>query len=175
MRGTALSRYMEAMGSRPLQPDERSVTRTSRCGVMASALLALLLAALLTLAGCAASRGASLYRAGTRAISQGDTDRAIANLEEANALLPDRSEILNHLAIAYGSAGRTEEALALFERAAELDCRNAAAASNLAVAKQRVARHESIAPGSTGPVDPAVPAIGPSGDPDASDSGPDPD
>jgi len=160
---------MEGMRSSTLRRCVASATRMSRRGVTALVLAALVLAALPTLSGCAASRGASLYRAGTRAIAQGETERAIANLEAANALLPDRSEILNHLAIAYGSAGRTEEALALFERAAELDCRNAAAESNLAVAKQRAARHESIAPvAPTGPVDPAAPSIERSGSTDAS-------
>lgn len=92
---------------------------------------------MLVLPACAASRGASLYRAGSRALAQGDTPRAIADLEAANALLPGRSEILNHLGIAYDKAGRSADALTAFEQAVAVDCQNAAAESNLVAARQR--------------------------------------
>jgi Flp pilus assembly protein TadD len=108
-------------------------SRVSRGGVAA-----LVVCALLAMSGCAATRGAKLYRAGTRALAQGDTASAIVNLEQANELLPGRSEILNHLGIAYQSAGRSGDALSAFEQAVEADCDNAAAQSNLVLARQRV-------------------------------------
>ena len=56
-------------------------------------------------------------------------------LELAARLAPERSEILNHLGIAYGAAGRSGDALSAFERAVALDCDNRAAAENLAAAR----------------------------------------
>jgi Flp pilus assembly protein TadD len=93
-----------------------------------------------TAPGCGTAwRGARLYSSGTHALDRGEVVRAIADLEVAAALLPDRAEVHNHLGIAYASAGRLDEAIAAFERAAALDCDGGAARSNLAAARARAA------------------------------------
>ena len=81
--------------------------------------------------GCASYRGARLYVSGSEALEAGDTARALADLERAAALAPQRSEVQNHLGIAYLRAGRQADARAAFERAVTLDCSNPAAAANL--------------------------------------------
>jgi tetratricopeptide (TPR) repeat protein len=116
---------------------------------------------------CAASRGASLYRAGSRALAQGDSVRAIADLEAANALLPGRSEILNHLGIAYDKAGRSAEALTAFEQAVAFDCRNAAAESNLVAARQRAITTGTSSGSSTDPAAASNALLEPGPDPHA--------
>lgn len=73
-----------------------------------------------------------LYTTGTEALDRGDHQTAIAQLEEAATLVPDASEIRNHLGLAYWSAGDSERARAAFEAAIDLDCDNEAARSNLA-------------------------------------------
>jgi len=99
------------------------------------------LLALFTLAlpgvGCASFEGAQLYQSGTRALDAGQTERAIQDLERAAALLPQASEVQNHLGLAYAESGRAEDALAAFRRAVEIDCDNAAARHNLSVAEAR--------------------------------------
>jgi len=79
-----------------------------------------------------AIRAARYYAAGTRALEQGDDAVAIEELERAAVLMPDASEIHNHLGLAYWSDGREIEAERELERALELDCDNAAARANLA-------------------------------------------
>lgn len=92
----------------------------------------------LALFACAASppvravRAARYYAAGTRALDRGETRDAIEALELAAGLMPNASEIHNHLGLAYWSAGRSEEALRALERAVELDCENEAARVNFA-------------------------------------------
>jgi len=81
--------------------------------------------------GCSAWSGARLYGEGTRALDRGDVAGAVIRLEEAARLLPDSSEVQNHLGIAYESAGRHADARAAWERAVALDCANEAAAANL--------------------------------------------
>jgi cytochrome c-type biogenesis protein CcmH/NrfG len=105
-----------------------------------SAALGVLLPLALLL-GCSspAWQGARLYRSGTAALDRGDVQQSVADLERAAALLPDKSEIHNHLGIAYVSAGRLEEAIASFERAAALDCTNDPAQDNLRVVRARMA------------------------------------
>jgi Flp pilus assembly protein TadD len=88
------------------------------------------------LAGCTTYRAARLYTRGTEALEQGHTALAIETLEQAAALAPHASEIHNHLGLAYRSAGRHRKARAAFELAVELDCDNAAAASNLRAARK---------------------------------------
>lgn len=73
-----------------------------------------------------------LYTTGTDALDRGNHQTAIAQLEEAATLVPDASEIRNHLGLAYWSAGDSERARAAFEAAIDLDCDNEAARSNLA-------------------------------------------
>lgn len=110
-----------------------------------SLLLPGLLALVLVVAGgCASYRGARLYQGGTRALDAGDPATAIAKLEEAAALVPEASEVQNHLGLAYAAAGRQREALAAFRRAVELDCDNAAARRNRRAAEGRL----GSAPGS---------------------------
>ncbi len=81
--------------------------------------------------GCARWSGARLYVSGSRALEAGDTARAIRDLEAAARRVPQASEVLNHLGIAYLAEGRTADARRAFARAVELDCANAAAAHNL--------------------------------------------
>ena len=102
----------------------------------------LLLAALTVCvgAGCATWEGARLYRDGTDALDRGETDLAITELEQAAVLVPEASEIQNHLGLAYRAAGRDADALQAFERAVALDCDNQAAQENLAVAELRQQR-----------------------------------
>jgi Flp pilus assembly protein TadD len=91
------------------------------------------------LAACASYEGARLYRSGTRALDRGETQRAIQDLERAAALVPEASEVQNHLGLAYAAAARPADAERAFRRALELDCDNAAARENLRVAEQRSA------------------------------------
>jgi len=86
---------------------------------------------------CGTVGAARLYATGTAALERGDTARAIADLERAAELAPEASEIQNHLGLAYQDSGRDLAALRAFERAAELNCENAAARENLAAARAR--------------------------------------
>ncbi len=79
-----------------------------------------------------AIRAARYYAAGTRALERGDDAVAIAELERAVALMPNASEIHNHLGLAYWSDGRERAAERELARALELDCDNEAARANLA-------------------------------------------
>ncbi|MCH2186483.1 hypothetical protein MK280_11500 [Myxococcota bacterium] len=97
----------------------------ARCWVMAAAVL------LLSAVGCEGLRGARLYAAGSQALNRGDTDQAIQDLEAASRLAPNRSDVFNHLGLAYQQAGRPAPARSAFERAIDLDCTNQAAQENL--------------------------------------------
>jgi Flp pilus assembly protein TadD len=99
-------------------------------------LLLALLAVMLPL-GCQSWRAARHSDRGSDALDHGQPLEAIAELEAARRLEPGRSEIVNHLGLAYQSAGRPDDALAAFDRAVELDCTNEAAKHNLAVAESR--------------------------------------
>jgi len=79
-----------------------------------------------------------LYQSGTRALDRGDSTAAIAELERAAELLPEASEVQNHLGLAYQAAGRDRDAEIAFRRAVALDCGNAAAVENLRVVTARV-------------------------------------
>lgn len=81
--------------------------------------------------GCTSFRAARLYQSGTQALDRGDVALSIHDLEAAERLAPDASEIQNHLGLAYRAAGRPADARAAFERAVELDCENQAAQRNL--------------------------------------------
>jgi Flp pilus assembly protein TadD len=100
--------------------------------VIRAAALALGLA---LLSGCATLDGYRHFQLGTAALERGDVMRAVLELELAAALVPARSEVQNHLGIAYAAAGRPADALAAFERAVALDCDNQAAQANLAAAR----------------------------------------
>lgn len=87
------------------------------------------------LAACASLEGARHYSSGSAALERGDLPAAIAELEQAARLLPEASEVRNHLGIAYLEAGRSDDALREFEQAVLLDCSNDAARHNLDVAR----------------------------------------
>jgi Flp pilus assembly protein TadD len=91
------------------------------------------LGAAVVVLGCSSFRGARLYQSGTRALDRGDSAEAVAELERATALLPEASEVQNHLGLAYQAAGRKHDAEFAFRRAVELDCGNAAAVENLRI------------------------------------------
>ena len=78
-----------------------------------------------------------MYQSGTNALDRGDTAAAIAQLESAADLLPEASEVQNHLGLAYQAAGRERDAERAFRRAVALDCGNAAAVENLRVVQAR--------------------------------------
>ncbi len=99
--------------------------------------LAPLLLALIGALGCAAIEGHRSFEAGNRALDRGDASAAIAAFERAATLVPEASEVQNHLGVAYTAAGRDAEALAAFERAVALDCDNQAAVTNLDAARAR--------------------------------------
>jgi Flp pilus assembly protein TadD len=88
--------------------------------------------------GCSSFRGARLYQSGTSALDRGDSAEAIAELERAADLLPEASEVQNHLGLAYQAAGRERDAEFAFRRAVALDCGNAAAVENLRVVQAHV-------------------------------------
>jgi len=104
---------------------------------MATRIPALALLVLAVAGGCAPWQGARLYRSGSQALDRGETALAIVELERAAQLVPEASEVQNHLGLAYQAAGRDEEARLAFERAVALDCDNRAAQENLAVAELR--------------------------------------
>ena len=110
--------------------------------VVAAALVAILL----TVPGCLTWRGSRLYQSVTAALDGGDARRAVSDLEEAALLVPDSSEIHNHLGLAYAMLGREDEALAAFQSAVELDCDNAAAQENLRAAQRRDRSAQGAAP-----------------------------
>ena len=95
----------------------------------------LLLLALLPLLACSSLQGARLYASGTQALDAGQPERAVADLEAAAVLLPEASEVQNHLGLAYARTGRAEDATAAFQRAVEIDCDNDAAKHNLRAAQ----------------------------------------
>ena len=90
--------------------------------------------------GCASWRGARLYQTGSAALEAGELDRALADLGEAARLVPQGSEIQNHLGLAWQASGDDARALAAFERAVALDCDNHAAVQNLARVDARLKR-----------------------------------
>jgi Flp pilus assembly protein TadD len=93
-------------------------------------------ALLVALLGCTTLDGYRHFQAGSLALDRGDADAAVIELERAAAILPERSEVFNHLGIAYAAAGRRADALFAFERAVALDCDNRAAAENLRAAQE---------------------------------------
>jgi Flp pilus assembly protein TadD len=91
----------------------------------------------LLLPGCVTLEGYRHFRLGNAALDRGDVLRAVVELELAARLVPERSEVQNHLGVAYVAAGRPRDALLAFERAVALDCDNAAAQANLSAARAR--------------------------------------
>jgi Flp pilus assembly protein TadD len=87
--------------------------------------------------GCSSFRAARLYQSGTAALDSGDSAQAIVELERAAELLPEASEVQNHLGLAYQASGRKRDAEIAFRRAVDLDCTNWAAVENLRVAEAR--------------------------------------
>ena len=87
--------------------------------------------------GCSSFQAARLYHSGTAALDRGDAAGAVSDLERAAELLPEASEVQNHLGLAYHAAGRDRDAELAFQRAVALDCENSAAAENLSVTQAR--------------------------------------
>ena len=87
--------------------------------------------ALAVSSGCGTWQAAQLYQSGSRALESGELELAVADLESAAKLEPERSEIRNHLGLAYAAAGNVGAAEHAFEAAIALDCENAAARRNL--------------------------------------------
>jgi len=110
----------------------RATRATHRTWILRIALAAALGAVAL---GCASLEASRRFASGTEALDRGDTARAVADLEQAAALLPEASPVHNHLGLAYAQAGRDSEAEAAFRRAVELDCSNDAALHNLRAAE----------------------------------------
>lgn len=81
-----------------------------------------------------------MYTSGSQALERGDSARAVADLERASELLPEASEVQNHLGLAYQAAGRSSDAELAFRRAVSLDCTNTAAAENLRVVERQSTR-----------------------------------
>lgn len=106
-------------------------TRRTAGGSARLLFVVMVAAASLASAGCTTWRGARLYQSGSRALEAGDVDRALADLGEAARLVPDASEIRNHLGLAWLAAGDPGRALQSFEAAVALDCDNQAAHENL--------------------------------------------
>jgi Flp pilus assembly protein TadD len=90
---------------------------------------------LVLLLGCSTVEGYRHFEAGNAALDRGDAATAVLELELAARLVPGRSEVQNHLGLAYAAAGRPRDALGAFERAVALDCENPAAQANLAAAR----------------------------------------
>lgn len=80
--------------------------------------------------GCSTWRGARLYQSGSEALREGNVDGAVRDLEAAARMVPEASEVQNHLGLAYAAAGRPDDAMAAFRRAEALDCSNRAATVN---------------------------------------------
>jgi tetratricopeptide (TPR) repeat protein len=119
---------------------ERPIQRLARRRV-SRLQMALLTIVLFAGGGCAGSfdrwsdawSGARHYAAGTAALEDGDTETAVAELNEAARRVPHSSEVRNHLGLALWEQGALEQARSAFESAIELDCDNEAARRNLAL------------------------------------------
>jgi Flp pilus assembly protein TadD len=109
---------------------------------------------IVAVSGCTAWSGAALYASGTRALDRGEPAQAVADLEQAARLLPESSEVQNHLGIAYGASGRPDAELAAYRRAVALDCSNEAAQINLKAAEAREAGRPLAATPSPGALRP---------------------
>lgn len=107
-------------------------------GVARRALVWVLVGIVAASAGCASWRGARLYQSGTHALEAGDTDRALADLQRAARLVPEASEVQNHLGLVWLARGDEGRARRAFERAVALDCDNDAAVANLAALDDRL-------------------------------------
>lgn len=121
-----------------------------RSAIAISALVSAFGLVVLAAAGCQSTSarafvGARHYAAGTRALREGHTGPAIEELEQAARLVPQASEIQNHLGLAYWSEGRLERAEQAFQQALVLDCDNEPARLNLALL-HRQARKRSSGP-----------------------------
>lgn len=107
-------------------------------GPLRRGVVLVVIAACATLLGCQSYRGARLYQSGSAALERGAAERAAVDLERAARLVPQGSEIQNHLGLAYGALGRDDDALLAFRRAVELDCDNEQALHNLSVAEHEL-------------------------------------
>jgi len=106
-----------------------------RPGFRTSSCVALCVGVLLSTIACESMplrsfRGAQHYAAGSESLERGDPVRALDELSRAAELVPQASEIQNHLGLAYWANGQPEQARNAFDRAIELDCDNTAARQN---------------------------------------------
>ncbi len=115
-----------------------------RQAVLEGVAVAVLAVGLLSSPGCTQWQAARLYQSGSQALQADDVDRAIDELSAAARLVPQASEIQNHLGLAWLEAGEDEHALRFFERAVELDCDNQAASDGLARVKARLEQEAAI-------------------------------
>ncbi len=115
-----------------------------RQAVLEGVAVAVLAVGLLSSPGCTQWQAAHLYQSGSQALQAGDVDRAIDELSAAARLVPQASEIQNHLGLAWIEAGEEQRALQFFERAVELDCDNQAASDGLARVKARLEQEAAI-------------------------------
>jgi len=77
-------------------------------------------------------RAAVYLRLGEAYRHKGDSHSAIANMQKARETLPDDSNILTNLALAFDEAGRTSESKQTYEAALKLDPNNGLILNNLA-------------------------------------------
>lgn len=78
------------------------------------------------------SKQAELYfGAGTQSLMEKQYTEALKNLLKANELLPDRSEILNNLGMAYYFKGQKDLAIQTLKRSLEINKENSDARNNL--------------------------------------------
>ncbi|MEO1083375.1 MAG: tetratricopeptide repeat protein [Acidobacteriota bacterium] len=82
---------------------------------------------------------------GTRAMTSGDVDNALAHFQRAVQLEPENAEALHNLGAALGRLRRHPEALAHLQRAAELDPENAGVHFDLATSFANLGRLEDAA------------------------------
>jgi len=86
-----------------------------------------------------AIRGARYYASGSESLERGDSARALEDLSRAAELVPQASEIQNHLGLAYWAEGQPEQARIAFDQAIALDCDNIAARQNRKALEERTA------------------------------------
>lgn len=90
-------------------------------------------------------RASELLFQSTALLARGDRAGAIANAQEATRLDPNRAAYWNGLGVAYDAAGRAQDAIGAFQRAAELNWYQSDGWRNLAIAHLR--RHDARVPG----------------------------
>lgn len=116
----------------------------ARLRFLRAPLFVLLLGAVFTV-GCESVsfrtlEGGRYYVRGTESLDSGHLDQAIYELTMASRLVPEASEVQNHLGIAYWRISDVERARMAFETALSLDCENQAARTNLSLLRVEIER-----------------------------------